>query len=120
MDCKDLESYAAAWNNHDIDTIMSFMTEDCIFETGGGSEKYGTRIEGYENVKKRFIEVWTDLPDVSFENGQHFSQGDRGCSEWTFTATRPDGSKMEMNGCDLFTFKNNKIHVKNSLIKNRT
>ena len=119
MNTDDLEKYAAAWNAHDIDTIMGYMTDDCIFETGGGAERFGTRYEGYDNVKKRFIEVWTELPDVRFENDRHFVQGNRGCSEWTFIATRPDGSVMEVDGCDLFEFQDGKIRVKNSFLKNR-
>ena len=115
----DLQKYSDAWNAHDIDKIMSFHTKDCVFETGGGSEKYGTRITGFEAVRQRFIEVWTELPDVRFENGTHFLSGNRGCSEWTFVATRPDGTVMEMNGCDLFTFEGGKIKVKNSLLKQK-
>lgn len=37
MTLDDLESYSEAWNQHDIDAIMSMMTEDCIFESGGVS-----------------------------------------------------------------------------------
>jgi ketosteroid isomerase-like protein len=116
---QDLIDYSDAWNAHDIDLIMSFHTEDCIFETGGGTEKYGTRVSGSEAVRARFILVWTELADVRFEHGSHFVTGDRGCSEWTFVATRPDGARLEMNGCDLFTFSDGKIRIKNSLLKNR-
>ena len=120
MDIEDLNQYANAWNEHDIDRIMSFMTPDCVFETGGGSEKHGARYQGFEEVKARFIEVWTDFPDVRFENPRHFVQGDRGCSEWTFVATKADGTKLEIDGCDLFTFVGGKIQRKNSYIKNRS
>ena len=119
MNSNDLEKYSAAWNVHDIDSIMDYMSDDCIFETGSGSERYGTRFEGFDTVKARFIEVWTQLPDVQFENGRHFAQGDRGCSEWTLTATHPDGSKMAVDGCDLFTFVDGKIRVKASYLKSR-
>jgi ketosteroid isomerase-like protein len=119
MNDKDLRAYSDAWNAHDIEQIMAYHTEDCIFETGGGREKYGSRYSGFADVRKRFIEVWTDLPDVRFENGTHFIAGDRGCSEWTFVGTRSDGTKLEVNGCDLFTFRDEKIYVKNSLLKNR-
>lgn len=119
MDVEDLACYSDAWNAHDIDEIMSYMADDCIFETGGGTEKWGTRIEGFDAVKARFVEVWTDLPDVAFLNERHFVQGDRGCSEWTFVGSRPDGTKLEVDGCDLFTFEHGKIKIKNSLIKNR-
>ncbi|MFT7533321.1 MAG: ketosteroid isomerase-like protein [Gammaproteobacteria bacterium] len=114
-----LADYVEAWNTHNIDKIMSFMTDDCVFETGGGTERWGTRYQGSEQVRQRFIEVWTDLPDVHFVNGHHFADGDSGCSEWTFTATRADGQLVEMNGCDLFTFRDRKILEKRSYIKNR-
>jgi hypothetical protein len=49
----------------------------------------------------------------------HFVQGKYGCSEWTFTGTRNDGSKIEIEGCDLFTFDQGKIQSKRSYVKNR-
>ena len=119
MNTKDLEDYSEAWNAHDIDTIMHYMTEDCIFETGGGAEKYGTRFEGFDAVRQRFIDVWTDIPDVRFEGALHFVQGNHGCSEWTFTGTQQDGTSIEIDGCDIFTFKNGKIQSKRSYVKNR-
>ena len=119
MNIEQLQAYSDAWNDYDIDRIMSFMTDDCIFETGGGSERYGTRYQGSQTVRERFIEVWTDIPDVRFENVSHFVQGDQGCSEWTFTGTRHNGTPIEIDGCDLFTFENGKIKSKRSYIKHR-
>ena len=119
MTIDELRAYSEAWNDHDIDRIMDFMTEDCVFETGGGSERFGTRYEGYTEVKKRFIEVWTDIPDVHFEELALFVQGDQGCSEWTFKGTRLDGAPIEIDGCDLFTFRCGKIYSKRSYLKNR-
>ena len=117
MNTEDLEKYAAAWNAHDIDTIMEMMTEDCIFLTGGGTDHWGTRFEGADVVRERFVEVWTDIPDVHFRNGRHFAQGDRGCSHWTLCGTRTDGTVVEVDGCDLFEFAHGKIRVKDSYIK---
>ncbi len=119
MNKVQLQEYSDAWNEHDIDKIMSFMTEDCVFEPGGGPERYGIRFEGAKAVRERCIEVWTDIPDVQFTNGIHFTEGDHGCSEWTITGTHRDGSKLEVDGCDLFTFENGKIKSKRSYIKNR-
>jgi len=120
MNVEDLQAYGDAWNAHDIDKIMRFMSAECVFETGGGGDKYGSRYVGYDEVKSRFISVWKDFPDVHFENLNHFVDGDRGCSEWTFVATKPDGSKIEINGCDLFTFAQGKIKVKSTFLKHRT
>jgi len=119
MKLEDLERYSDAWNEHDIEKVMSYMTQDCVFETGGGSETYGTRHEGYQTVREKFIEVWTDIPDVHFEGLVHFVSGDNGCSEWTFRGTHTSGAKLEMDGCDLFTFEAGKIKSKRSYLKNR-
>ncbi len=119
MNIIDLENYSDAWNAHDIDTIMSYMSEDCVFDTGGGSEKYGTRFTGFTAVRQRFIEVWTDIPDVSFVDAHHFVQGNHGCSEWTFKGHYCDGTAVEIDGCDIFTFDKGKITSKRSYIKNR-
>jgi ketosteroid isomerase-like protein len=117
-DVKFLEEYTQAWNNHDADAIMGMMASDCIFETGGGMAAFGTRHQGADIVRQRFEEVWKDIPDVQFADGKHFVSGDRGCSEWIFKGTRPDGTKMEMAGTDHFTFKGGKIWIKSSYLKN--
>ena len=66
-----------------------------------------------------FAAVFAQLPDARWNEPRHFVQGDRGVSEWTLTATRLDGQRLEVNGCDLFTFRDGKIAVKNSYRKNR-
>ncbi len=114
-----LQAFADAWNRHDIDALMSFMTEDCVFEASAGSEVFGTRYSGREAVRAGYEEVWTIFPDAHWGNDRHFVQGDRGVSEWTFTGTRGDGTRVEVHGCDLFTFRNGKIALKNSYRKNR-
>ena len=119
MNVADLEDYSAAWNDHDIDRIMAYMSDDCVFETGGGTERYGTRFQGFDAVRRRFMEVWADIPDVRFDNALHFVQGDHGCSEWTFVGTRADGSVVEIDGCDIFSFEQGKIKSKRSYIKHR-
>ena len=93
------------------------MTEDCVFETGGGKARYGTRYQGHDIVRERFIEVWTDIPDVRFENAIHFGDDKYGCSEWTFIGTTRDGKQLELDGCDLFTFRGGKISSKRAYLK---
>ena len=114
-----LQAFADAWNRHDADALMSFMTEDCVFEASGGSEICGTRYVGRDAVRAAYAEVWSTFPDAHWDNARHFVKGERGVSEWTFTGTRTDGSRVEVNGCDLLTFRDGKIAVKNSYRKNR-
>jgi steroid delta-isomerase-like uncharacterized protein len=114
-----LHAFADAWNRHDADALMAFMTEDCLFEASAGPDVCGTRYTGRDAVRAGYIEVWTVFPDAHWGGARHFVHGDRGVSEWTFTGTKKDGTRVEVNGCDLFTFRNGRIAIKNSYRKNR-
>ena len=83
-----LQAFADAWNRHDVDALMSFMTEDCVFEASAGPDDCGTRYAGREAVRAGFAEVWATFPDAHWGGARHFVCGDRGVSEWTFTGTR--------------------------------
>ncbi len=91
-----------------------------MFEASAGSEVCGTRYAGREAVRAAFAEVFATFPDARWNGARHFIQGDRGVSEWTFTGTRAaDGARVEVHGCDVFTFRDGKIAIKNSYRKNR-
>lgn len=114
-----LQAFAEAWNRHDLDALMSFMTEDCVFEASAGVDVCGTRFVGRESVRAGFAEVWATFPDAQWRDARHFVLEDRGVSEWTFTGTRADGTRVEVHGCDLFTFRDGRISLKNSYRKSR-
>lgn len=112
-----LQAFADAWNRHDVDALMSFMTDDCVFEAPAGHEVCGARFEGREAVRAAFAAVWARIPDAQWNNARHFVCEDQGVSEWTFTGTQSDGTHIEAHGCDLFKFREGKIALKNSYRK---
>jgi steroid delta-isomerase-like uncharacterized protein len=114
-----LQAFADAWNAHDIDALMSFMHDDCVFETAAGPDACGARHVGREAVRKAFAAAWQNFPDAQWRNARHLVAGERGISEWTFTGTAADGSRIEANGVDVFTFRDGKILVKNVFRKDR-
>ena len=114
-----LDGFANAFNAHDIDRILSYMTEDCVFEASAGPDVDGEKFAGKEAVKKAFEDVFKNYPDAHWANARHFISGERAVSEWTFTGTKPDGTRVEVTGCDLFTFRDGKIVIKNSFRKSR-
>jgi len=116
---EDLQAFADAWNRHDVDALMDFMTDDCVFESSAGPNVYGTRYAGRVEVRAGFAQVWQNFPDAHWGSARHFVHGDRGVSEWTFTGTGADGTRVEVHGCDLFVFRDGKIALKNSFRKNR-
>lgn len=116
---KMLQAFADAWNRHDVDALMSMMTPDGVFEASGGNMVDGERHEGQRAVRAAYAAIFDVYPDAHWGNARHFVAGDRGVSEWTFTGTLKDGKRVEVTGCDVFTFRNGKIAIKNSFRKNR-
>ena len=114
-----LADFSDAWNRHDIEALMSFMHDDCVFQTAGGSEAFGTRHVGRDAVKKAFAAAWATVPDAEWANGKHSVDGNSGVSQWTFRGTHPDGTRVETDGVDLFTFRDGKIALKNVFRKAR-
>jgi ketosteroid isomerase-like protein len=108
------------WNRHDLDALMSFMADDCVFESASGPEVCGTRHAGRARVREAFARILAAVPDVRFTRLRHLVAGDRGVSEWIFTGTALDGRPIEVDGCDLFTFRAGKIALKRSYLKART
>jgi steroid delta-isomerase-like uncharacterized protein len=118
---KDLEAFFGnGWNRHDVDFLMTFMSDDCVFESTAGPEACGARHAGRERVREAFARVFSTFPDARFDDARHFVADNRGVSEWIFTGTAADGKRVEVNGCDIFTFRNDKIAVKSSYFKTRT
>jgi steroid delta-isomerase-like uncharacterized protein len=114
-----LDRFADAWNRHDLDALMSMMTDDCVFDASAGPQVEGQRSEGTHAVRAAYAAVFQAFPDAHWANPRHFIAGNRAVSEWTFTGTREDGTRVEVNGCDLLTFRDGKIAAKNSYRKNR-
>jgi steroid delta-isomerase-like uncharacterized protein len=117
MTVERLQSFADAWNRHDIDGLMAFMTDDCVFEANAGSRVNGTPYNGRAEVRAGFMKAWQDYPDAKWSHARHFVDGNRGASEWVFTGTERNGAQVEVTGCDLFVFRGEKIQVKNSFRK---
>jgi steroid delta-isomerase-like uncharacterized protein len=121
MTTNDLHTFfERGWNRHDVDLLMTFMAEDCVFESTAGPEACGTRHAGRERVRQAFTRVFEVFPDARFTAARHFVAGDRGVSEWRFTGTTAEGKAVEVDGCDLFTFAGDKIARKSSYFKTRT
>ena len=112
-----LEEMVDGFNAHDIDAIMALFTDDCVFESPRGPDPWGRRFRGQAEVREGLGARFTSIPDVHYGDGSHLVSGDRGASEWTLTGTTLDGERLEVRGCDLWTFRGDKIVLKDSFWK---
>jgi ketosteroid isomerase-like protein len=112
-----LERMLDGFNRHDLDTIMSLFAEDCVFESPRGPDPWGRRFVGKAEVRTGLSLRFETIPDVRYGKGDHFVAGDRGASEWTLTGTTVAGERLEVRGCDLWTFRGDEIVRKDSFWK---
>ena len=114
-----LEDVVAGFDTHDLDRIMRHFTHDCVFEAPRGTQSFGRRVQGLEGVRAAFADRFAGIPDVRYTDASHFVAGDRGVSEWLLAGTSTDGVRIEVRGCDIWTFRGDQIAVKNSFWKIR-
>ena len=104
-----IDRYNAAWNDHDVDAILSMHTDDSVFEnhtTGDvnvGKEAIGSAITG----------IFSVFPDLSFEARSQYIRDDLVVQEWTARGTHqgamnrsgmtiePTGREVEYRGMDI-------------------
>jgi len=125
VDSDDLErlliEHTDAWNSHDIDLLMTLFADGCVFDASAGPESSGRQFVGWVQVRSAFADVFRSMPDANWGEGRHFVISDAyGVSEWRLTGTLPDGTPVDVLGCDFITVRDNKIVRKNSFRKQRT
>ncbi len=118
-DVQMLKDFAAAWNRHDLEALMGFVTEDCAFHAAAGPDLLGRTFKGTAALREGFQLAWQTFPDAAWLDGDHFVCGNRGVSESSFCGTKADGSRVEARMVDVFTFRDGKIAVKNAYRKDR-
>jgi ketosteroid isomerase-like protein len=79
-DVELLESLLAAFNRHDVEDVMAFFTEDCVFEMPRGPDPWGRRLEGKAEVREGIEARFAGIPDIHYGKDRHWVCGDRGVS----------------------------------------
>jgi ketosteroid isomerase-like protein len=114
---KTLKGFLEAFNRHDLDAIMDYFAEDCVFYMPRGSAPRGDRFQGKAEVRAGLATRFEGLPDVHYGDDTHWVCGEFGVSEWTLTGTTPKGNKIQVRGVDLLEFEAGKITRKDSFWK---
>ncbi len=115
-----LKSITAAFDEHDLDRILVHFADDAIFESPRGPDPWGQRHVGKAAIRGAFAGRFSGIPDVRYQDDEHFVDGDRGASEWTLSGTSAAGQRIEIRGCDLWTLRDGKVVKKDSFWKMRT
>jgi len=115
-----LRAITAAFDRHDLDGILAHFADDAVFEGPRGPDRWGQRFTGKDAIREAFAARFSGIPDVHYREDEHFVDGDRGASEWTLSGTTAAGERIEVRGCDLWTFRDGRVVKKDSFWKIRT
>jgi ketosteroid isomerase-like protein len=99
-----IDRYDRAWNEHDVDAIMSMHTPDMVFE----NHTRGVRAEG-EAVRQLLESTFAEQPDLRFRGRRRYVGAGFVVSEWTASATDEEGRAIEWDGIDVFPFRDGLI-----------
>ncbi len=102
MQREDVRSLIArhdeAWNNQDLDAIMACYTPDIVFTNYNAGES----ASGAAAVREHLAGIFAGWPDLRFRGRRLNVSEEFAVSEWTATATHPDGRRLEWDGVDVF------------------
>lgn len=112
-----LQQFLDAFNRHDLDAIMEYFADDCVFYMPRGPTARGASFVGRAAVRSGLAMRFEGIPDVHYGDDQHWVCGKVGVSEWTLTGTSRSGQFIEVRGIDLLEFEHGKIIRKDSFWK---
>jgi steroid delta-isomerase-like uncharacterized protein len=114
-----IDRYNAAWNEHDLDAIMSMHAPDMVFE----NHTAGEAAEG-EAVRAHIGSIFTTWPDIEFTTRRLYVREGLVVQEWTAAATHtetmrrgdlvaePSGHRVEWEGIDSIPFEDGLVKRK--------
>lgn len=115
MTAKRLEEFGNAWARGDIDTLMTFITPDCVYQASVGPEP-GETFSGAAEVRRGFLKLLGHDAAAEVRSGRIFVSGDTGVAEWSLILKEANAER-EVRGCDLFTFEGDCIKRKDAFRK---
>jgi steroid delta-isomerase-like uncharacterized protein len=104
-----IDRYNAAWNDHDVETIVSMHTDDSVFE----NHVTGDVNVGRDQIARAVEGIFSVFPDLRFETRRAYIRADLVVQEWTARGTHegtmtrsgievaPTGRQVEYKGMDV-------------------
>jgi ketosteroid isomerase-like protein len=97
-----IERHDMGWNSQDLDTIMPTYTDDIVFQNHTAGE---APVVGADAVRAHLAAIFERWPDMRFTGRRLFITDTVCVSEWTASATTPDGRRLEWDGVDIFPIR---------------
>jgi len=113
-----LRAFFDAWNEHDVETIVSYFTPGGAYYASIGPNDAGTAFHGTAELRRgvaAFVATYGDVRYTDLVIGM--SGDDRAFASWTFHGIDPEGRAMTYRGVDLFVLEGDRIAMKDAYRK---
>jgi len=111
---KMMDDYSSAWNSHDVERILSFFTDDVVYE----DLAEGKVCRGKKELKDYVSSMFIDMPDVKVERKSSFTTRNWSAGEWVTSGTfahssipgmPATGKSFSVRGASIIEFRKGKI-----------
>ena len=94
-----------AYNKKDLTSMLSFFADDATYIRSEGT------FRGKEEIKRYYTWSYSNYSEVTLTEKSIIVEGDRAVLEWALegTSVRGGGKKAQLQGLDIFEFKNGKV-----------
>jgi ketosteroid isomerase-like protein len=116
MTVERLTRFNEAWARGDVDELMTYLTDDCVYSASVGPEP-GQTFTGRDEVRRGIERMLAHDAAGEGHTGRVWVAGDVGAAEWSYVFSDADGGEREVKGCDLFQFRGDLIAVKDAYRK---
>lgn len=83
------QGWTEAWDSQNIDSILTFYTEDAFYEDVPSVENgWGPPSRGQQMIRESLSEMFEEMPDLGFKFISVFCADDHMAVEWIMTGTR--------------------------------
>jgi taurine dehydrogenase small subunit len=111
-----IKKFSQAWKDRDLHTLLSLVADDCVYTASVGPGP-GEQFVGKEAVCKGFTAMFANDQVERVQVSNLLASGDRAACEWRYFSTDKNDNEIVIHGCDLYTFTDDKISVKDSFRK---
>jgi ketosteroid isomerase-like protein len=102
-------------NAHDLDAVMSNMTNDCIFSNTRPAPDR-TNYRGQAEIRAWWAKFFKNSPKAHFEGEEVFAAADRCVVRWNYTWVK-NGKPGNIHGVDILKVHDGKVAEKLAYLK---
>ncbi|MFC2063602.1 nuclear transport factor 2 family protein [Chloroflexota bacterium] len=92
-----------AYNQHDIPSLLTFLSPDCILETASPAPD-GTTLKGSNAISSHLQDLFAQNPDLKLEIENIFGQAFHVVIRW-----QQVGGEAPLRGVDIFKFRGEQL-----------